>query len=227
MAHFKNHCYTVTPGCLPTGGKACSYRWQQSVHPAASLQHSGRPAADGGEDDGHSCASNDRTNENNPSSSCRGHSAPNQAGCPARYAHTHQEIRFVHLSCSSLWLSHHQLSHFSLLYYPQSGLSSLFEDANLCGLYSEERLVLDDARHRAFLALTEQGVEAGAVTSISFSRTHSSFSALQPFIMLLWSDQANVPLFIGRVTDPWERESVCDVCGGTQVGERERERVEM
>lgn len=91
---------------------------------------------------------------------------------------------------------------FSLLYYPQSGLSSLFEDANLCGLYSEERLVLDDARHRAFLALTEQGVEAGAVTSISFSRTYTSFSALQPFIMLLWSDQANVPLFIGRVTDP-------------------------
>ncbi|XP_032387597.1 plasma protease C1 inhibitor [Etheostoma spectabile] len=82
------------------------------------------------------------------------------------------------------------------------GLSSLFEDANLCGLYSEERLVLDDARHRAFLALTEQGVEAGAVTSVSFSRSFPSFSALRPFIMLLWSDQANVPLFIGRVTEP-------------------------
>ncbi|XP_031158599.2 plasma protease C1 inhibitor [Sander lucioperca] len=82
------------------------------------------------------------------------------------------------------------------------GLSSLFEDANLCGLYSEERLVLDDARHRAFLALTEQGVEAGAVTTVSFSRSFPSFSALRPFIMLLWSDQANVPLFIGRVTEP-------------------------
>uniref|UniRef100_UPI0037E857D1 plasma protease C1 inhibitor n=1 Tax=Semicossyphus pulcher TaxID=241346 RepID=UPI0037E857D1 len=82
------------------------------------------------------------------------------------------------------------------------GLSSLFEDAKLCGLNSEERLVLDDARHRAFLALTEHGVEAGAVTSLSFSRSFPSFSALRPFIMLLWSDQANVPLFIGRVTDP-------------------------
>nr|XP_020509723.1 plasma protease C1 inhibitor [Labrus bergylta] len=82
------------------------------------------------------------------------------------------------------------------------GLSTLFEDANLCGLNPEERLVLDDARHRAFLALTEHGVEAGAVTSISFSRSFPSFSALRPFIMLLWSDQANVPLFIGRVTDP-------------------------
>ncbi|XP_041789969.1 plasma protease C1 inhibitor [Chelmon rostratus] len=82
------------------------------------------------------------------------------------------------------------------------GLSSLFEGADLCGLYTKERLVLDDARHRAFLALTEQGVEAGAVTTISFSRSFPSFSALRPFIMLLWSDQANVPLFIGRVTDP-------------------------
>lgn len=103
---------------------------------------------------------------------------------------------------SLLFSPHRPLSSLFSPFPPQSGLSSLFEDANLCGLYSEERLVLDDARHRAFLALTEQGVEAGAVTSMSFSRSHPSFSALRPFIILLWSDQANVPLFIGRVTDP-------------------------
>ncbi|XP_040892483.1 plasma protease C1 inhibitor [Toxotes jaculatrix] len=82
------------------------------------------------------------------------------------------------------------------------GLASLFEDANLCGLYTEERVVLDDARHRAFLTLNEQGVEAGSVTSVSFSRSFPAFTALRPFILLLWSDQAKVPLFIGRVTDP-------------------------
>lgn len=94
---------------------------------------------------------------------------------------------------------------FSPIPLPQPGLSSLFENPNLCGLYAEDKIVLDDARHRAFLALTEQGVEAGAATTLSFSRSFPSFSALRPFIMLLWSDQANVPLFIGRVTDPWER----------------------
>lgn len=82
------------------------------------------------------------------------------------------------------------------------GLSSLFEDAKLCGLNSEESFVLDDARHKAFLALTEHGAEAGAATSISFSRSHRTFFALRPFIIMLWSDQANVPLFIGRITDP-------------------------
>lgn len=82
------------------------------------------------------------------------------------------------------------------------GLSSLFEDSNLCGLYSEDRLVLDDVRHRGLLTLTEHGVEAVAITSATFSRTYNSFSALHPFIFLLWSDQANVPLFVGRVVEP-------------------------
>uniref|UniRef100_M4A665 Serpin peptidase inhibitor, clade G (C1 inhibitor), member 1 n=2 Tax=Xiphophorus maculatus TaxID=8083 RepID=M4A665_XIPMA len=82
------------------------------------------------------------------------------------------------------------------------GLSLLFEKPSLCGLSSNVSLVLDDAKHKAFLALTEQGVEAGAVTSLSFSRSFPTFSALRPFILLLWSDQADVPLFIGRVLEP-------------------------
>uniref|UniRef100_A0A673Y895 Serpin peptidase inhibitor, clade G (C1 inhibitor), member 1 n=1 Tax=Salmo trutta TaxID=8032 RepID=A0A673Y895_SALTR len=82
------------------------------------------------------------------------------------------------------------------------GLSELFDSTNLCGLYSDNELLLTDARHRAFLSLTEQGVEAGAATSLSFSRSFSSFSALRPFLMILWSDQAKAPLFVGRVTEP-------------------------
>lgn len=82
------------------------------------------------------------------------------------------------------------------------GLSSLFEEPNLCGLNSANMMVLGEVRHRALLKLTEKGVEAGAVTAMSFSRSFPSFSALRPFILLLWSDGAKVPLFIGRVTDP-------------------------
>ncbi|XP_023835346.1 plasma protease C1 inhibitor [Salvelinus sp. IW2-2015] len=82
------------------------------------------------------------------------------------------------------------------------GLSELFDSANLCGLYPDNELLLTEARHRAFLSLTEEGVEAGAATSLSFSRSFSSFSALRPFLMILWSDQAKAPLFVGRVTEP-------------------------
>lgn len=82
------------------------------------------------------------------------------------------------------------------------GLFSLFEGANnLCGL-SEEPLILDEAKHKAHLALTEEGVEAASVTSLGFSRSLPAFSALRPFILLLWSDTAEVPLFVGRVTEP-------------------------
>nr|XP_046163670.1 plasma protease C1 inhibitor-like [Oncorhynchus gorbuscha] len=82
------------------------------------------------------------------------------------------------------------------------GLSELFDSTNLCGLYPDNELLLTEARHRAFLSLTEEGVEAGAATSLSFSRSFSSFSALRPFLMILWSDQAKAPLFVGRVTEP-------------------------
>lgn len=82
------------------------------------------------------------------------------------------------------------------------GLFSLFEKANLCGLYTEEPLTLTEAKHKAYLALTETGVEASAATALGFSRSFMSFSALRPFVLLLWSDAAEVPLFIGRVTEP-------------------------
>lgn len=85
------------------------------------------------------------------------------------------------------------------------GLSDLQFEPNLCGLSSEDRnppLSLSDAQHRAFLSLTEKGVEAGAVSSLSFSRTFSSFTALRPFVLLLWNEQVNGPLFLGRVTEP-------------------------
>nr|XP_046183550.1 plasma protease C1 inhibitor-like [Oncorhynchus gorbuscha] len=98
------------------------------------------------------------------------------------------------------------LLHVRLLLIPHLflplGLSELFDSANLCGLYPDNELLLTDARHRAFLSLTEQGVEAGAATSLSFSRSFSSFSAPRPFLMILWSDQAKAPLFVGRVTEP-------------------------
>ncbi|KAL2098095.1 hypothetical protein ACEWY4_007302 [Coilia grayii] len=85
------------------------------------------------------------------------------------------------------------------------GLRELFNDPNLCGIFPQQTrmpVVLSDARHRASLTLSENGVEAAAATSLSFARSFNSFSALQPFILVLWSDQANSPLFMGRVTHP-------------------------
>ncbi|KAF7695716.1 hypothetical protein HF521_007439 [Silurus meridionalis] len=61
---------------------------------------------------------------------------------------------------------------------------------------------LNEARHRAFLSLTEKGVEAAAASSLSFSRSFSSFSAMRPFILILWNEEISIPLFIGKVLYP-------------------------
>uniref|UniRef100_A0A671PND1 Serpin peptidase inhibitor, clade G (C1 inhibitor), member 1 n=1 Tax=Sinocyclocheilus anshuiensis TaxID=1608454 RepID=A0A671PND1_9TELE len=83
------------------------------------------------------------------------------------------------------------------------GLSDLFLKPNLCGIFpGEYESFILDVRHRAFLSLTEKGVEAAAATSISFSRSFSSFAALQPFVLILWSDEAGAPLFMGRIINP-------------------------
>ncbi|XP_036373191.1 plasma protease C1 inhibitor [Megalops cyprinoides] len=85
------------------------------------------------------------------------------------------------------------------------GLTDLFDAPKLCGLtsmHTDTPLSLTDARHRAFLSLTEEGVEAGAVTSLSFSRSFPTFTALRPFVMVLWNHEVQSPLFMGRVTKP-------------------------
>ncbi|KAA0714192.1 Plasma protease C1 inhibitor [Triplophysa tibetana] len=83
------------------------------------------------------------------------------------------------------------------------GLSDLFNDPNLCALSTGDSAI-SDARHRAFLALTEKGVEGAAATSISLSRSFPSFTALQPFVLIVWSDEVGAPLFMGRIIDPIE-----------------------
>ena len=44
--------------------------------------------------------------------------------------------------------------------------------------------------------------QTSLASSLSFARSFPTFTALQPFVLVLWSDQANCPLFMGRVTQP-------------------------
>nr|QBY91832.1 serpin G1 [Ctenopharyngodon idella] len=83
------------------------------------------------------------------------------------------------------------------------GVSELFINPNFCGMFpGEQESFVSDIRHSAFLSLTKKGVEAAAATSISFSRSFSTFSALRPFVLMLWNDEADIPLFMGRIIDP-------------------------
>ncbi|KAF4072707.1 hypothetical protein AMELA_G00266010 [Ameiurus melas] len=94
-----------------------------------------------------------------------------------------------------------------LLLLKKLKLSGLFNDPNLCGIFDQNKVTpLSDARHRAFLSLTEKGVEAAAASSISFSRSFSNFNALRPFVLIVWNEEINTPLFIGRLLHPEKKE---------------------
>ncbi|XP_027751275.1 plasma protease C1 inhibitor [Empidonax traillii] len=77
----------------------------------------------------------------------------------------------------------------------------LFLDAELCGLV-EGPAAVDTARHRAVLALDEAGVEAAAAMATSVARSALVLEALRPFLFVLWHDAGEVPVFMGRLSDP-------------------------
>ncbi|NXJ77526.1 IC1 inhibitor, partial [Trogon melanurus] len=78
----------------------------------------------------------------------------------------------------------------------------LFLDAELCGLAQGPVVVVDAARHRAVLMLDEAGVEAAGAMATSVARTALTLEALRPFLFVLWHDDGNVPLFMGRLSNP-------------------------
>ncbi|XP_057288187.1 plasma protease C1 inhibitor [Pezoporus wallicus] len=78
----------------------------------------------------------------------------------------------------------------------------LFLDAELCGLARGAAVAVDAARHRAVLALDEAGVEAAGAMAVSVARSAPLLEALRPFLFVLWHDSADVPVFMGRLSDP-------------------------
>ncbi|GAA6067993.1 plasma protease C1 inhibitor, partial [Tachysurus ichikawai] len=86
-------------------------------------------------------------------------------------------------------------------------LPGLFSDPNLCGMIDQSSsMPLSDARHCAFLSLTEKGVEAAAASSVSFSRSFNNFHAMRPFVLMVFNEEINIPLFIGKVLHPDKNE---------------------
>ncbi|KAM3853207.1 plasma protease C1 inhibitor isoform 2-T2 [Vipera latastei] len=77
----------------------------------------------------------------------------------------------------------------------------LFYDADLCGISQNEPVVMLNAKHKAVLQISEEGVEGAAATAVSLARTATMFEVQQPFLFFILGGQ-RVPIFLGRVTDP-------------------------
>lgn len=94
------------------------------------------------------------------------------------------------------------------------GISEIFDEktANFTNMVTDDspNVYVSDARHKAFIEVTEEGTEAAASTAI-IMETRSSlvetlppfeFIADHPFIFFIQDDDTETVLFIGRFVDP-------------------------
>ncbi len=93
------------------------------------------------------------------------------------------------------------------------GLTDIFDakKANLGGmvdLSKTENLYVEEAFHKAFVQVNEEGTEAAAATAITVARPPSVppppkvFNADHPFFFAIQDRRSGAILFMGRVTDP-------------------------
>ena len=88
------------------------------------------------------------------------------------------------------------------------GMTAAFDSmaADLSGITSADRLYLQDALHKSFIALDEHGTEAAAATALVAGRTSAPppavFTADRPFLFWIEHSATGEPLFLGIVNDP-------------------------
>ncbi len=86
------------------------------------------------------------------------------------------------------------------------------ERADFSAMTAAERLYISLVRHKAFVAVDEEGTEAAAATVVSMSLTSAlrpptepvRFEADHPFLFLIRHEKTGCVLFMGRVLDPAE-----------------------
>lgn len=82
-----------------------------------------------------------------------------------------------------------------------SGLVSLFSGPDLSGI-SGLPLRVTSVRHASEMDLSEDGVEASAVTAVSTTRSIFRFSINHPFLFAVVDEASMTPLFLCMVTNP-------------------------
>jgi serpin B len=79
-------------------------------------------------------------------------------------------------------------------------------DADLSGITEAMDLFVQDALHKSFIALDENGTEAAAATALVVGLTSApppaSFAADRPFLFWIEHGSTGEMLFLGQVTDP-------------------------
>jgi serpin B len=89
------------------------------------------------------------------------------------------------------------------------GMAAPFSDAaDFSGIDGTRDLFIQDAIHKAFVAVDERGTEAAAATAVIIGRTSVPvdpplyFTADRPFIFLIRDNTTGAVLFMGKLANP-------------------------
>jgi serpin B len=84
------------------------------------------------------------------------------------------------------------------------------QKADFSGMSSEQRLVIDEVIHKAFVDVNEEGTEAAAATAVTMRAMAMRptnpvvFRADHPFMFLIRDTRSGSILFMGKVMNPAE-----------------------
>lgn len=88
------------------------------------------------------------------------------------------------------------------------GVTAVFEENHLLGIADDPRLVLRNALHQSFVAISEEGTEAAAATALIAGATSGpatppvSLVLNRPFVLRIHVTEAHATLFLGHILDP-------------------------
>jgi serpin B len=90
------------------------------------------------------------------------------------------------------------------------GMTDAFDDVRAdFGGIADERLVISQVAHEAYISVDENGTEAAAATAVVIGRTSTQVGPIRvtvtvdhPFLFAITDAKTGTPLFLGRVADP-------------------------
>lgn len=87
------------------------------------------------------------------------------------------------------------------------GMTETFSGADLSGMVADRSLYVDEAFHKAFIAVNESGAEAAAATAVVVGETSAPVADFtvtvdRPFYFIIRDRPTQTWLFFGRVMDP-------------------------
>ncbi|MGB2964164.1 MAG: serpin family protein [Anaerolineales bacterium] len=90
----------------------------------------------------------------------------------------------------------------------EMGMPTAFSDtADFSGMIGSKELFISDVFHKAFVSVDEEGTEAAAATAMEMATSAMPESPIEltvdrPFLFLIWTQETDTILFIGRVVSP-------------------------